>query len=215
MGLNDDIVTLAVVAALAILTVPATTAAGEADDRATLQERYASTDGHFYVHATGDTMVRDDFYRTFGLGVDAGYFFGEDWAVELRGHHHFTSLSHTGRQMADDHQLVPDMRAPERTVAIGGRLSWGYGKILALRDSVVHFDPQFIAHGGITRAEERIVPMVSGGIGVLTHWRWGIQAKLDLQFTFHFERRDRGPVVATGFAPLLGVGWSISRGDSE
>ena len=216
MGLRHHIYGAMVAAALLVVVgLPAPVAAEDDDQRDTLQERYASTDGRMFAHLTTSTIVRDDFYRSFGVGFDGGYFPSEDWGLELRLRQHFTSLSHTGQQMFEDHEMVPDMRAPDTTLEAGGRLSWGYGKVLTLGDFVVHFDPQLLAHGGLTLAEERIVPKISGGIGFLTHWRWGIQAKLDLQISVHFEQRDRGVVPATGFVPLLGVGWSPGWGDSE
>ena len=180
---------------------------------ATLQERFASKEGRLYGHATGSALIRDDFYRSLGVGVDAGYYFDEFWGMELRAQRIFTQLSHTGEQMAADHGIAPDMRAPSAFVAAGARFSWGYGKVLTAGDFLVHFDPQLISHAGVTIAEERVVPTMTAGIGFLSHWPWGIQAQLDLQVSLHAENRDRGVVIATGFAPMFSVGWSFQPGE--
>lgn len=210
MALIRHMLTLAVVAVVLAFSLPS--AADTAGDDFTLQERFASKDGRLYAHLSGTALIRDDFYFSPGLGLEAGYYFNEQLGVELRGRRYYSRLSHTGRQMAEDHQLVPDMRAPQAMVAAGARYSWGYGKVLADGDFLVHFDPQLITHLGVTFAEERVVPTVSAGAGFLAHWRYGFQTRLDLQVSFHAEGRDRGWVVATGFAPVLSVGWSPPMG---
>ena len=209
MELRKDIGVGIVAALLWALMVPASATADDGgNERPTLQERYASKDGRLYGHLGATMIVRDDFYRSLGYGLDAGYYVNETIGFELRAHNLHTGLTHTGDQMRRDYELVPDMRAPTAAFGAGTRISWGYGKVLTLGDFVVHFDPQFITHAGITLAEERVVPTATIGAGFLTHWQFGIQVKLDLQMSLHIEQRDRGIVPATGFAPVLSVGWS-------
>lgn len=200
-----------------LLAAPAAVTADPNDDddgddsstaRASVQERFAPKTGRFFVHAGGVAMVRDDFYHSFGYGLDGGYYFNETLGVEARAYNLHSRLSHAGRRLRDDYSFVPDLRAPDAHFALGIRTSWGYGKILSFGRFVVHFDPQWTLHGGITLAEERIAPTVSTGLGFLTHWRYGIQAKLDLQMNLHLEQRSRGMVPAFGFLPMLTIGWS-------
>lgn len=181
--------------------------------RATLQERFAPKTGRYSAHLGATAIIRDDFYHSPGYGLDLGYYFNETFGVELRGHNLHSRLTAGGERLRDEQGLVPDLRAPDAKFALGVRASWGYGKILTMDRFVVHFDPQWILHGGITLAEERVVPTVSTGIGFLTHWQYGIQVKLDLQMNFHFEQRERGLVPAMGFIPTLAVGWSPAGGD--
>ena len=61
-------------------------------------------------------------------------------------------------------------------------------------------------------AEDRIVPTAATALGFLAHFRHGIQVKLDLQFSLHFEARNRGILPVFGFAPILAIGWSPSPG---
>ena len=53
-------------------------------------------------------------------------------------------------------------------------------------------------------------PSADLSFSLLTHWRWGIKAKLDLGMTMQLEKRDRGWTFSTGFAPVLGVGWGYN-----
>ena len=92
----------------------------------------------------------------------------------------------------------------------GARWAPGYGKVLMMRRFVVHFDPQLVLHAGVARAERRWLPSFQGAFSLLTHWRWGIKAKVDLGMTVQGERRERGWVWTTGFAPFLGVGWGYN-----
>lgn len=200
---------LAVACALVVVLLsPAAFAEDDEPTRGTLQERFAPKEGRFFFHLAGTAIIRDDFYHSPGYGLDAGYHFNEVLGAELRVHNLHSSLAHAGEQLRDEYSFVPDLRAPDAAFLAGVRASWGYGKVLTLGRFVVHFDPQFLFHGGITLAEERIVPTVETGIGFLTHWQHGIQVKLDLQMSVHFERRNRGIVAATGFVPVLAVGWS-------
>ena len=213
MGLNHHIFRrLLAVAVIGLLLAVSSPAAADGDDETTLQERFASKEGRLYAQLGGQALIRDDFYFSPGIGADVGYYFNEQWGAELRGAWYFSRLSHTGEQMAEDHGFAPDMRAPDAAVTAGARYSWGYGKVLATGDFLVHFDPQLVASAGVTFAEERVVPTVNTGVGFLAHWRFGFRTQLDLQASVHVEQRDRGWIPAFGFAPVLSVGWSPPAG---
>ncbi len=205
--------TLAIGASTAAADTPANGEDEEPAPRAALQERFAPKEGRFYAHIGGTAIIRDDFYHSPGYGLDAGYYFSETWGVELRAYNLHSRLAHAGERLREEQGFVPDLRAPDALFGLGIRGSWGYGKVLTMERFVIHFDPQWIFHGGITLAEERVVPTVSTGIGFLTHWQHGIQIKLDLQMNLHFENRSRGFIPATGFVPVLAVGWSPMGGD--
>lgn len=181
-------------------------------ETATLQNRYAPKEGRYYGHLGITAIIRDDFYHSPGYGIDAGYYFNETWGVELRAYNLHSRLASAGDRLREEQGFVPDLRAPDAVFALGTRASWGYGKILTMGRFVIHFDPQFLLYGGITLAEERVAPTVTTGIGFLTHWQRGIQVKLDLQMNLHFEQRTRGLIPATGFIPVLAIGWSPPPG---
>ena len=60
----------------------------------------------------------------------------------------------------------------------GIRYAPGYGKMLMWERFIVHFDPQLVMHLGVARAEKRLIPSADLSFSLLTHWRWGIKAKI-------------------------------------
>lgn len=199
---------------LALVTGPAVRAEEKNTSetaRPTIQRRFALKKNRVYAHATGTVPIRNDFYDSLGAGVDAGYYPFESLAVEVRWSWLRTRLSDAALSVKDESGLVPDARAQRMLFMAGARYSFGYGKVLLFESLVVHFDPQLTAHAGIALAESRVLPTVTAGISLVTHLKWGLQAKIDLAAQFQMEDRSRGWVPTLGFLPVLGVGWSPSR----
>lgn len=209
MGLTRTMITSLLLATLTVFSIaPSSAMATEQERRATVQERFAPKEGRFYVHAAGASLFRNDFYNSMGYGGDVGYFTSEAWGFELRILNLHSWLGRAAQGIREDHSLIPDLRAPDALFVAGTRYSWGYGKVLTMDRFVVHFDPQLILHGGITLAEDRVVPTSTFGFGFLSHWNHGVQIKVDLQMIFQMERRERGWTPSLGFVPMLGIGWS-------
>jgi outer membrane beta-barrel protein len=182
-----------------------------AQERPTIQKRFASKSGHGYVHGLGIVHVRNDFYDTWGGGADVGYYLNETLGFELRAVGLRSTLSDAARNLKETVGLVPDARPQDAHYVGGARLSLGYGKVLVGQTSVVHFDPQLFFLGGVGTAENRMLPTLYTGLSLLTHLRWGLQIKADLAFTAQYEERERGWVPAFGFAPILAVGVDVNR----
>ena len=205
-------------AALLVLgSFPSSPLLAEAPDdsaptRATVQQRVAPKTGRYHVHATGARLIRDDFYDTWGFGLDLGYHFSEEWGIELRAQKLQSSLSAAADDLRETHGLIPDLRAPSAILLAGPRLSWGYGKVLSFNRFVVYFDPQITLKGGVLFAEDRLIPSFATALGFLGHFGHGFQIKLDLQFSVHIEQRSRGTLPSFGFAPILAIGWSPQGG---
>jgi outer membrane beta-barrel protein len=181
----------------------------QAQERATVQERFATKESSIYGHATVSSHVRNDFYDSIGAGVDLGFWGTENIGGELRLHYFNTTLGAEAQRIQETTGLTPDARPQDMMVSAGARWSLGYGKFHIWERWVVHFDPQLVGHAGVTFAETRLLPTLSLGFSFLTHWRWNIQAKLDLQITVQSEERAaRGQVTSLGFLPMLGVGWA-------
>lgn len=192
--------------------VPASAQSGE---RPTVQRRFASKTSTIYLHGVGTTHIRNDFYDSFGGGADLGFYFSEALGFEARALFLATSLSAAAKDVQERTGLTPDAR-PQSMMFVGGpRWSFGYGKILAMRRFVVHFDPQLAIEGGVARAERRLLPTALTGLSLLMHFKWGLQAKLDLFASVQGEKRDRGWVPTVGFMPLLGVGWNLALGGRD
>jgi len=185
------------------------------DDRPTIQRRYAEKDDSLYLHATGATHIRNDFYNSFGAGADVGFYSSEALGFELRSLFLGTRLSRAAVDVKERTGLTPDARPQSMMFTAGPRWSFGYGKILAINRFVVHFDPQLTLQGGVARAERRLLPTAYTALTLLTHYRWGIQAKVDLGATIQMEKRDRGWVTSVGFMPVLGLGWNVGLPSKE
>lgn len=183
-------------------------AGAEGEARPTVHDRLAPKEGRLFGHVGAGVLIRNDFYDTAGYGLDFGYHFDEQWSTELRAYNLHSGLSASADRLREERSFVPDLRAPDALFVVGGRLSWGYGKVLTPGPFVIHFDPQLAAHAGITLAEERIVPTIQTGLAFLTHWQYGVQIKLDFLASIHFEQRSRGMIPAVGFVPILAIGWS-------
>ena len=186
-----------------------------AQERPTVQRRFATKRQSIFLHATGATHIRNDFYDSFGLGVDLGYYPWESLGFEARLLFLQTSLSNAARDLQERTGLTPDARPQSFMATAGGRWSFGYGKLLAVRTFVVHFDPQLTLSGGVTQAETRWLPTALAGFGLLMHFKWGIQAKLDLNASIQNEKRERGGVTTVGFLPVLAVGWNLALGSKK
>lgn len=175
---------------------------------ATVQQRFSPKEERVYFHLGGTWLLRDDFYHTLGYGLDLGYHLRENFALELRAFKLHSWLGGAAKELREQQNLLPDLRQPDALFGLGLRLYGGYGKVLTFNRFVTHFDPHLSLHGGITLAEERIVPTAILGAGILTHYRRGVQVKLDLQMLLHLENRLRGWTPALGFLPVLSIGWS-------
>lgn len=176
--------------------------------RPTVQNRFATKTDTFYAHLTGAASLRNDFYHSLGGGLDAGYYFNETFGLELRWLWMANWEVDAAETIREDTGLIPDARPQNMLFEARSRYSFGYGKIL-VSDSVVHFDPQLTFGAGVALAEGRVLPTTTLGVALLTHYAYGIQAKLDLQLAFQLENRDRGWVPSFGFVPVLGVGWNF------
>lgn len=194
--------------ALAASSAPAS--AQDAAERPTVQRRFATKKGSIYLHATGTTHIRNDFYDSFGGGADLGFYPAESLGFELRALLLDTRLSNAALDVQERTGLTPDARPQSLIATIGPRWSFGYGKMLTLGRWVVHFDPQLALHAGVARADRRLLPSAVLAGALLVHLRWGIQVKVDLGLTVQGEQRDRGWVVTAGFLPVLGIGWNLS-----
>jgi len=177
------------------------------EERPTIQQRFASKSGTMYAHAMTTTQVRNDFYDSIGLGVDAGWYPGEHLGLEARWAYLFSTLSPAAEDVKEETGLTPDARPQHMLATVGARWSFGYGKVLVMEQSVVHFDPQMTVHGGVALAEKRVLPTATVGLSLLTHFTNGFQAKLDLAAAIQMEHRQRGWVPSFGFMPTLGIGW--------
>jgi len=213
---------IAYVVVAAVVTMPMGVAAQSGDgqgadgspeesqsDRPTIQNRFAEKRGDLYGHVTGMTQIRNDYYDSFGLGLDVGYFPWESVGFEMRGFWVRSALNPAAQEIREETGLTPDARPQEWMTTAGVRYSFGYGKMKIGQNSLVHFDPQLALHGGVAFADGRVLPTLTTAGALLLHFEYGIQAKLDIGMAVQMEDRARGWVPSIGFAPVIGIGGSI------
>jgi hypothetical protein len=180
----------------------------------TIQQRFAVKEGTLSLSALVTTNVRGDFYEQVGFGGALTYYPWEFLGLELRGVGTYSWLGQTGADVIARTGYLPDTRATLGQVSVGGRLSFGYGKVQLGDLAVVHFDPQLALHLGATFVDEsRVLPTALLAFAVLLHFDYGIYAQLDLGMQLDVEDRgERGAVVSVGFSPLVAIGWRFGVG---
>lgn len=203
---------------VALLLAPpllATRAAADDEPPApTIQNRFASNRNTLGLHAFVTSQFRGDFYHQIGLGGSVAYYPLEALGLEVTGTGFFSWLNDTAHQLTRETGWIPDTRRRNGHLLLGGRLSFGYGKLQVAEAFVVHFDPQLVVQLGVTFADEdRFLPTGLAGFAMLFHFDFGLQVRLDLMAIMDLEERtDRGMVASVGFAPLLAVGWRADLG---
>lgn len=175
----------------------------------TVQERFAVKAETLSLHLLGAAQFRGDFYHRIGYGAALAYYPWEELGLELRAIGYHAWLTSAAEQLRRDTGLIPDTRAPIATVLLGGRISFGYGKVQLGDAAILHFDPQAVVQLGATFAEDdRVLPTAMVGLSLLLHFELGFQAQIDLLATVDLEERNaRGWIASIGFAPVLSVGW--------
>ncbi len=180
--------------------------------RPTVQPRFASKAGRPYAHVHLGAHIRNDFYDTFIIGGEAGYFLDENLAFSFRVTRLYSSLSRAAIKIRDETGMTPDARPQDVLIAPGAHLALGYGKALLLGGWLLHFDPMAKGQLGVSKADTRWLPTAVAGLALLGHLQYGIQVRMDLDLSFQLERRARGWVPSIGFMPALVVGWRIDPG---
>lgn len=180
----------------------------------TIQRRYATKVNTLAAHILATAHFRGDFYNQIGFGVALLWYPSEELGIELRGIGYYSWLNDSARQLRRDSGYLPDTRARQASLLAGARVSIGYGKVQIADGLVMHFDPQVVARGGITFAEDdRYIPTVLAGLALLLHFDYGLQAQVDLMGMVDVEDRgERGTVTSIGFAPSLSFGWHFDYG---
>jgi hypothetical protein len=175
----------------------------------TVQDRFAVKAETLSLHLLGAAQFRGDFYHRIGYGAALAYYPWEGLGFEVRAIGYHAWLTSAAEQLRRDTGFIPDTRAPIAAVLVGGRISFGYGKVQLGDAAILHFDPQAVVQAGATFAEDdRVLPTALLGLSLLLHFELGFQAQIDLLATVDLEERNaRGWIASVGFAPFLSFGW--------
>ena len=172
-----------------------------------VQGRYAHNVGTVQLFAGVDYLERRDFYISPGVRLGATYFAWESLGLEVQLSHYFSQLNKAGLAVEQMLGVVPDSRAPTWLLVAGGRLAFGYGKMMiAGLHRSIHFEPQALVQAGIHVHDGSIGPSGLAGLGLMIHAtpRWFF--RLEGGVTVEIERRVTGTTTVVGFLPSLVTG---------
>ncbi|HET6146933.1 MAG TPA: hypothetical protein VFH68_05335 [Polyangia bacterium] len=172
-----------------------------------IQGRYAHNVGTVQLFAGVDYLERRDFHISPGVRLGATYFVWEWLGLELQLSRYFSQLNKAGLEVEQMLGVVPDSRAPTWLLVAGGRLAFGYGKMMiAGIHRSIHFEPQALLQAGIHVHDGSIGPSGLAGLGLMIHAtpRWFF--RLEGGVTVEVERRVTGTTTVVGFLPSLVTG---------
>jgi hypothetical protein len=172
-----------------------------------VQGRYAHNVGTVQLFAGVDYLERRDFYISPGVRLGATYFVWESLGLEVQLSRYFSQLNKAGLDVEQMLGVVPDSRAPTWLLVGGGRLAFGYGKMMiAGLHRSIHFEPQALVQAGIHVHDGSIGPSGLAGLGLMIHAtpRWFF--RLEGGVTVEIERRVTGTTTVVGFLPSLVTG---------
>lgn len=107
-----------------------------------LQNKVHKKEKTFYMDAGYLTNLTSTFTDTRGVAVKAGYYFHEEWAVEMMYLGYNSTKNENYRNVQLVNGAVPFVRRPTSTLGAGIVWSPFYGKINTF-NSIVHFDWSF------------------------------------------------------------------------
>ena len=172
-----------------------------------VQGRYAHNVGTVQLFGGVDYLERRDFYISPGLRLGATYFVWEWLGLEVQLSRYFSQLNKAGLDVEQMLGVVPDSRAPTWLLVGGGRVAFGYGKMMiAGLHRSIHFEPQALVQAGVHSHDGSIGPSGLAGLGLMIHAtpRWFF--RLEGGVTVEIERRVTGTTTVVGFLPSLVTG---------
>ncbi len=107
-----------------------------------LQNKVYKKQGKFYANVGLSYGLNDNFQDTSGVQFAAGYYFHEEWALELLYHQYSTSNSETYDNLQQVNGSIPFIRRAERKYGLMGVYSPFYGKINTF-NKIIYFDWSF------------------------------------------------------------------------
>lgn len=124
-------------------------------DVAVIQRRFLPKTGRFEISGHGFTSLNNPFFNTLGLGLETGYYFKEQYAIELM----YLKMTSSARDVTKD--LRSRRNLSTSTVVtpdsyMGAAFKWNpiYGKMTFLNEKIIPFDMSFSFGGGVTQTNQ-------------------------------------------------------------
>ncbi len=104
-----------------------------------LQNKLYKKTNSFYLELDAGVAFGDEFLNTHNVNLKIGYYFSEEWGIEIFGSKYFNSFANNKGEVKRIANVSPFLRQPEQ--AIGATLLWTpfYGKINTF-NKIFYFD---------------------------------------------------------------------------
>ncbi|MFY0564940.1 hypothetical protein ACN28E_13870 [Archangium lansingense] len=172
-----------------------------------VERRLLLKEGNAFVTGGLGYLARGDYYSNPGLFASGSWYPVEEGGLEVKLALFLSSLSPAGVEVFERTGLVPDAHRPVALLAVGGRYSVGYGKVLVdpSASKVWHFDVQAAGHLGLTFTDRGVSPSLLLGPGLLMRLSPRLHAQLDVPLVLAIEQRSRSS-LSLGVQPTLTFG---------
>ncbi len=155
-------------------------ARGDSTELAVIQNRQYKKAGKLRLGLGGGFVSTDPFLSVKSAGGSLGYYFGENWALQLSGSKYFVSSS-SALQTLEVTGNGTLLNRPKSQVAIEALVSPLYGKLSFIGDSILYFDFYLLGGLGLVSAEN--------GSSIAPHLGLGQQIYLSKSVALTLELR--------------------------
>jgi outer membrane beta-barrel protein len=146
------------------------------EDYGVIQNRTYAKAEKFYVSLVTGTLINDPFAQAKPMGAMLGYYFSEDFGVELSYINHDAKKNETVQKLNSVNVAVsPNYNLVKNSIAASASYTPFYAKMAFMNKSIMYFDMGFTAGVGMTTYDQVSTPSQ------------GAAEKFTSQSTPHFE----------------------------
>lgn len=133
------------------------------EDYSVIQNRTFSKSGKFYLSGVYGTLLNDPFAKSKPFGLDAGYYFSEDFGIEASYLVNNSEESDSvGKFKAFGATVKPNYNLPGNAYALSATYTPFYAKLAFMNMAIMYFDMGFTAGFGMSEYEQVTINNVTG-----------------------------------------------------
>lgn len=153
-------------------------AGGEKQELGVVQNRTYTKSRKLTLGVLGGITASDPFLSIYTLGFSTGYYFSEEWGIQVIGWKSLTKPSNALETLRDQGK---DANTNNHYGYVGAEVAWSlmYGKLSLLRSSIVYYDFYLMAGGGMTWTETGNYITPHAGVGQRFYVSKKFSVKLD------------------------------------
>jgi outer membrane beta-barrel protein len=155
-------------------------------DIAVIQRRFLPKTGRFELSANAFTNLNNPFFTAYGFEGKVAYYMTEKYAIEGIGDYAATASREVTDDLAKNRNITTSNLVTSKGF-FGAALKWNpiYGKITLLNKSIVPFDLNFDAGGGLTMtADGQSVPTLHLGTSQVFAWTKSAAFRWDIAWNY-------------------------------